>query len=284
MDSIKKKMQSLATETANAMERANKFETEIRRTNDIAEAFEEQIRSIQKKMQALEGQYDTCSEAVFDVTMKFEAKEKAYSTAEGDVGNLSRRLLLLEDEVEKSEDRLAKAITSLCKESRRADQAVRKRQHLENSNSANEEQSDGLESQLKEARFMLEDSERKFEDISRKLGTLETELERTNERAEMVENKIVNLEEELKVVGQNLQSLEVSEEKAIEREENYQKQIKELRERLKAAERRDENATMNIGRLNIKIDQIEESLLTEKLKIKKVSDDLNQTFDDMLTF
>ena len=51
MDSIKKKMQSLSTETANAMERANKFEAEVRRSNDVAEAFEEQIRTVQKKMQ-----------------------------------------------------------------------------------------------------------------------------------------------------------------------------------------------------------------------------------------
>ena len=58
----------------------------------------------------------------------------------------------MEDEVETSEDRLARAISSLCKESRRADTAVRKRQQLENSNSANEEQSDVLEGQLKEAR------------------------------------------------------------------------------------------------------------------------------------
>ena len=131
---------------------------------------------------------------------------------------------------------------------------------------------------------MLEESERKYEDISRKLGTMEAELERSNERADVGENKITSLEEELKVVGQNLQSLEVSEEKAIQREENYQKQMKDLSSRLKVAETRDENATMNIGRLNIKIDQIEESLLGEKLKIKKVSDDLNQTFDDMLRY
>ena len=54
--------------------------------------------------------------------------------------------------MEKSEERLAKAISALCQESRRADTAVRKRQQLENSNTANEEQSDALESQLKEAR------------------------------------------------------------------------------------------------------------------------------------
>ena len=44
----------------------------------------------------------------------------------------------------------------------------------------------------------------------------------------MNEMKILELEEELKVVGNNLQQLEVSEEKAMAREENYQKQIREL--------------------------------------------------------
>merc|ERR1719322_40017 len=235
-------------------------------------------------MQSMEGQFDACTETLFDVSLKLEVKEKAFANAEGDVGGLSRRILLLEDEVEKSEERLAVNITKLCKESKRADLAVKKRQQLENLNSASEEQIDNLETQLKEAKFMLEESERKYEDISRKLGTMEAELERSNERADVGENKIVSLEEELKVVGQNLQSLEVSEEKAIQREENYQKQMKDLISRLKIAETRDENATMNIGRLNVKIDQIEEALLTEKLKIKKVSDDLNQTFDDMLRY
>ena len=39
---------------------------------------------------------------------------------------------------------------------------------------------------------------------------------------------------------------------------------------------------MNIQRLNARIDQTEEDLLSEKMKIKKISDELNQTFEDML--
>ena len=39
---------------------------------------------------------------------------------------------------------------------------------------------------------------------------------------------------------------------------------------------------MNIQRLNVRIDQVEEDLLSEKMKIKKVSDELNQVFDDMI--
>ena len=96
------------------------------------------------------------------------------------------------------------------------------------------------------------------------------------------EKKISDLEEELRLVGQNLQQLEISEEKALQREENYQNQIKNLAQNLKAAVNRDESATMNIQRLNIRIDQIEEDLLSEKMKIKHISDDLDSTFDDMI--
>jgi tropomyosin-1 len=284
MDAIKKKMQTLATDTANAVERAAAFDLEITTTSALADGYEEQVRTIQKKMQTLEGQFDVCTETLFDVSLKLEAKEKAYTNAEGDVGSLSRRILLLEDEEEISEDRLAATVTKLAGESKRADQAIKKRQMLENAQTVSIENTDNLEAQLKEAKYMLEESERKFEDISRKLGTLEGEFERSNERADMGENKIVNLEDELKVVGQNLQTLEVSEEKAMQREEKYQKQISDLAKRLGLAQGRDESASMNITRLNIKIDQIEESLLSEKLKIQSVSDDLNRTFDDMLKY
>lgn len=110
MDSIKSKMQSLAQATQEATERANRYEVETRRINDVADKFEDQVRSIQKKMQALEGQYDSCSEQLFEVTMKLEVKEKNLANAEGDVGSLSRRVLLLEEEEERSDERLARVI------------------------------------------------------------------------------------------------------------------------------------------------------------------------------
>ena len=39
---------------------------------------------------------------------------------------------------------------------------------------------------------------------------------------------------------------------------------------------------MDIQRLNVRIDKVEEDLVVEKMKIKEVSDDLNKCFDDML--
>jgi len=284
MDSIKKKMITLSAATEEATARAEKFEEETRKISEVADKYEEQLRNIQKKMQTMEGSFDACTEQLFEVTLKLEEKEKAYGNAESDVGALSRRTLLLEEDVERSEERLAKAVSELAKQSQRADGAVRKRQTLENDNSSKEEENDKLENQLKDDKFTLAESERKYEDIARKLATKEDELERSNERCTGGEKKIIDLEEELKVVGQNLQQLEVSEEKALQREDKYQNQIKELMDRLKAAEWREENATMNIQRLNVRIDQIEEDLLSEKLKIKAISDDLDKTFNDMLNF
>merc|ERR1719510_144389 len=86
-------------------------------------------------MQTMEGSFDSCTEQLFEVSLKLEEKEKAYNNTEGDVGGLTRRALLLEDSVLRSEERLAKAVTELAKQSNRADGAVRKRQQLENENS-----------------------------------------------------------------------------------------------------------------------------------------------------
>uniref|UniRef100_A0A182QM93 Uncharacterized protein n=1 Tax=Anopheles farauti TaxID=69004 RepID=A0A182QM93_9DIPT len=52
-----------------------------------------------------------------------------------------------------------------------------------------------------------------LDQVARKLVLMEQDLERSEEKVEMNESKIVELEEELRVVGNNLKSLEVSEEK-----------------------------------------------------------------------
>merc|ERR1739844_19219 len=219
-------------------------------------------------MRAMESQFDVCTEDLFNQTIKLEEMEKKAGNAEGEVSALRSRLILLQENNEKQEERLCKATLELAGACKRADAAVKKRIELENEVSANEEAIDNLDKQLEESKFNLSASESKFDDISRKLATMESDAARAAERAD---------------VGQNLQTLEVGEEKTIQREEKYQTEIMDLRVKLKASEYRGEQAEMNIQRLNVRIDQVEEDLLSEKMKIKKVSDELNQVFDDMLS-
>ena len=149
---------------------------------------------------------------------------------------LRSRLILLQENNEKQEERLAKATLELAGACQRADGAVieasslnicqvynllstkvRKRTELENGVSSNEESIDNLDKQLSESKVFLSsviwifldaffkvtlgDSESKYEDIARKLATLEADAQRGNERAEGAEKKIKDLEEELKVFG-----------------------------------------------------------------------------------
>merc|ERR1719315_417416 len=162
-------------------------------------------------MQAMESQFDVCTEDLFTQSIKLEEMEKKAGNAENEVSALRSRLILLQENNEKQEERLCKSTLELAGSCMRADGAIKKRTELENAVSSNEESIDGLDKQLVESKFALSASEAKFDDISRKLATLEADAARGNERAEVAEKKIIDIEEELKVVGQNMQTLELGE-------------------------------------------------------------------------
>ena len=84
------------------------------------------------------------------------------------------------------------------------------------------------------------------------------------------------------MVGENMKQLELSAEKAVEREEKLKDKILSIQNKFKSAEGRYEYGEMNITKLNQRIDDIEDEIYREKLKIKKCSDELDDTFDDMI--
>nr|XP_040230146.2 uncharacterized protein LOC120953866 isoform X3 [Anopheles coluzzii] len=202
--------------------------------------------------------------------------------AESEVAALNRRIQLLEEDLERSEERLASATAKLSEASAAADESERARKVLENRALADEERMDALENQLKEARFMAEEADKKYDEVARKLAMVEADLERAEERAEAGEAKIVELEEELRVVGNNLKSLEVSEEKATQREESYGGQVRVLDQRLKEAEARAEFAERSVQKLQKEVDRLEDELIVEKLRYAEIGDDLDFAFVDLI--
>ena len=98
-------MQSLANETASAQARAAKWEKEVNSINATADQLEEQVKAIQKKIQQTESQFDVTTEDLFNQTIKLEEMEKKAGNAEGQVGDLGRRLMLMEEKAVRSEER-----------------------------------------------------------------------------------------------------------------------------------------------------------------------------------
>lgn len=86
--------------------------------------------------------------------------------------------------MERSEERLKNATQKLEEASHAADESERMRKMLEHRNITDEERMDSLETQLKEARMMAEDADRKYDEVARKLAMVEADLERAEQRAE----------------------------------------------------------------------------------------------------
>ncbi|XP_050303920.1 tropomyosin isoform X6 [Anthonomus grandis grandis] len=201
--------------------------------------------------------------------------------AESEVAALNRRIQLLEEDLERSEERLATATAKLAEASQAADESERIRKALENRTNMEDDRVSVLEQQLAQAKQIAEEADKKYEEVARKLVLMEQDLERAEERAEVAESKIVELEEELRVVGNNLKSLEVSEEKATLKEEEYSVTLKQVTQQLREAEARAEFAERSVQKLQKEVDRLEDDLLAEKDKNKILADEMEATLHDI---
>merc|ERR1711862_1067954 len=104
-----------------------------------------------------------------------------------------------------------------------------------------------LETNLKEAKRIASDNEMKSDNLARSLAMMEDELKRAEERVKIAEERVVKIEEELSAIGDNQKQLE-----------------------------------MNITKLHLRIDELEDEIIREKLKINAVSGQLDDTFNEML--
>ncbi|XP_032682878.1 tropomyosin alpha-3 chain isoform X8 [Odontomachus brunneus] len=201
--------------------------------------------------------------------------------AESEVAALNRRIQLLEEDLERSEERLATATAKLAEASQAADESERIRKALENRTNMEDDRVSLLEQQLAQAKLIAEEADKKYEEVARKLVMMEQDLERAEEKAELSESKIVELEEELRVVGNNLKSLEVSEEKATQREETFEGQVKILDSQLKEAEARAEFAERSVQKLQKEVDRLEDDLAAEREKNKLLQEEMEATLHDI---
>ena len=62
----------------------------------------------------------------------------------------------------------------------------------------------------------------------------------------------------------------------------FQEQIKIINNRLKDTEAKSEYAEMNISKLHLRIDELEDEIIREKMKINALSNQLDDTFNEML--
>jgi len=282
MDAIRKKMQSLKSETEGLYAIIQKFEDDAKESTARANQADCDLRDYGKKVQNLEIGFDETNDKLTKAMASFEEKEKTFKEVEADVSALSRRIMLMEEEAKKADCTLADTVTKLAITSKEADVVLKAVKIVESKNMNNEVTIEELDKNLRATIKMAHDNEQKLDEISRKLGVQEVELKRGIERAELAEKNLKDVEDELDNVGENMKLLENSAVKVLEREEKLVDKILMLQSKFKATEARFEYGEMNITKLNQRIDNIEDEIYREKLKIKKCADELDETFDDMI--
>jgi len=275
-------MQSLKSETDGLYATIKKFEDATKEYDRVSDQADCDIRDYGKKVHGYEIEFDETNDKLQKATESLEEKDKMFKEVEGDISALSRRIMLMEEESKKSEETLAGTVTKLALSSKEADGILKKVKVFESKCMNNEVSIEEYDKNLRQTTKMASDNEQKLDELSRKLGVQEDELKRAIERAELAENKLKGIEEELQMVGENMKQLEKSAEKAVEREEKLKDKIQQIQQKYKAAEGRFEYGEMNITKLNQRIDDIEDEIYREKLKIKRCADELGETFDDML--
>jgi len=282
MDAIRKKMQSLKGETDGLMSQIKKFEDATAASDAVSNQCDCDIRDYGKKVHGLEIEFDETNDKLTKTLEVLEEKEKTFKEVESDISALTRRIMLMEEEAKKSETTLADTVTKLAMSSKEADGILKKVKVFESKCMDNEVTLEELDKNLRQTSKLASDNDQKLDELSRKFGVQEDELKRAIDRAELAEKNLKGVEDELNSVGENMKSLEKSAEKAVAREEKLVEKIYNIQTKFKVAEGRFEYGEMNITKLNQKIDNIEDEIYREKLKIKKCSDELGDTFDDML--
>uniref|UniRef100_A0A8C1LMA5 Tropomyosin 2 (beta) n=1 Tax=Cyprinus carpio TaxID=7962 RepID=A0A8C1LMA5_CYPCA len=129
------------------------------------------------------------------------------------------------------------------------------------------------EMQLKEAKHIAEEADRKYEEVC--MSAILTLLNDWS--------KSGDLEEELKNVTNNLKSLEAQSDKYSTKEDKYEEEIRVLTDKLKEAETRAEFAERSVAKLEKTIDDLEDEVYAQKLKGKALSEELDLALNDMTT-
>jgi len=283
MDAIRKKMQSIKAETDSLYKTIADFEEATREAAKRADQADCDIRDYGKKVQALEIGFDETNDKLTKATESLEEADKQFKEVESDVSALTRRIMLMEEEDKKSAEQLCATVTKLAMSSKAADNVMKAIKVVENTCLNNEVTIEELDKNLRTTTKMASDNEQKLDELTRKLGVQEAELKRAVERAKLAEKNLKDIEDELEKVGDNMKQLEMSAEKALTREEKLVEKIYNLQNKYKITEAKFEYGEMNITKLNQRIDDIEDEIYREKLKIKRCSDEMNDTFDDMLS-
>uniref|UniRef100_A0A2I3GW23 Tropomyosin 3 n=1 Tax=Nomascus leucogenys TaxID=61853 RepID=A0A2I3GW23_NOMLE len=201
------------------------------------------MEEVKCKIHVLQQQADDAEERAEQVEEERWAREQA----EAEVASLNGRIQQVEEGLDHAQECLATALQKLEEAEKAADESERDMKVIENQAllclKQTNEKLELQEIQLKEAKHIAEEADRKYEEVARKLVIIEGNLECTEERAELAESRCQETDEQIRLMDQNLKCLSDEE-------------IKILTDKLKEAETRAEFTERLVAKLEKTTDDL----------------------------
>merc|ERR1712077_143383 len=97
---------SMKVEKDNACDRTDQVEEQSKQAKIRAEKAEDEVAELAAKARQLETELDLTTERLGIVTLQLEEKEKSLMAAEAEMNALNRRVSGLEEDLEKTEEKL----------------------------------------------------------------------------------------------------------------------------------------------------------------------------------
>merc|ERR1719397_1777441 len=192
---------------------------------------------------------------------KVETEKKLREEVESEVQSLGRKIRLLEDSVERQQDRLEMTNRNLAAATETLQSSDGGRQAIETRCESTSERIELLEAALVEAKQVAEAADRQCEDGVRKLVLAEQTRDRAEEKAGRSEAKSRSLEEELGLLARTVKNLAGSGDSAAEREDEHEDKLRELKQRISAAEVSAETSERAGLRLQKEVDILQNGIL-----------------------
>merc|ERR1712110_1255080 len=154
MEAIKKKMQAMKVEKDNACDQADVSEEKMKAARIRAQKGE--VEELLIKSRQLETDLDVTAERLSIATLQLEEKEKQLAATELEMNALTRRVSGLEEDLEKTEEKMVAAVAKLDKAGTAADDSERAKKVFQSKADEDEKRIIALEKDLKEAREKAE--------------------------------------------------------------------------------------------------------------------------------
>merc|ERR1712222_184410 len=143
-----------------------------------AQKGEDEVEELLIKSRQLETELDMTAERLGIATLQLEEKEKQLAATELEMNALTRRVSGLEEDLEKTEEKMVAAVAKLDKAGTAADDSERAKKVFQSKADEDEKRIIGLEKDLKEAREKAEAADATYDEVAKKLATCESDLEK----------------------------------------------------------------------------------------------------------